>query len=256
MGLAVAACSGGTGLPDASVMDAQPSTGRFTVAWTLADGARTLTCDDVGGQVLSVAVTGPAIGGGYAEAFSCANGVGTSKALPAGVYDLAFELVGKSGSLATPAGQRVTIAAGGTVTAAPLSIALAANGKLDSKLVAGGAAANCAGASAIAALSIVLEKGGACVPATFTIAAAGGRPGGVYASTCATPASTTVCVERDQAITTSVGSGAYTIKVVGALAGGAPCWVANQLADIPPLGRTLTMDIGLAYQKGMVVGCP
>lgn len=250
----VASCSGGVGLPDAGVPDAPAASGRFTVAWTLADGARVLTCEDVGAQLLTVTVTGPAIGGGYAEAFTCANGVGTSKELPVGVVDLTFELVGRSGSLSTPPAQRLTIPRDGTVTAAPLALQLQAQGGLNARLVAG-PTSNCAVAGAnLTALSLVLEKGGACVPATFAIAAAGGRPASTYVSTCAVPAPTTVCVERDQAVTTTVGSGSYVVRVRG-FQGAAPCWIADQLADIPPLQRTLTVDIGLADQKGSV-GCP
>lgn len=249
-----ASCSSGTGLPDAGAQDAAPATGRFSVTWTLQDGDRALTCADVGGTLLTVEVTGPEVSIGYVEAFTCAAGEGQSKALPPGVYDLAFELVGKSGTLATPASQRITVTGNGVVAATPLAMSLAATGTLSTKLVAG-AVANCAANGAnIGAMSIVLEKNGSCVPATFTIAAAGGRPGGVYTSTCAINPPTTACIERDQTVTTTVGSGAYTVKVRG-LVGTSPCWLAAQLADIPPLARTLMADIGLAYQQG-AVGCP
>lgn len=250
----VVACSSGTGLPDAGAPDAAPSTGRFSVAWTLQDGARALTCADVGGTLLSVEVTGPEVSIGYVEAFTCSAGEGTSKALPPGVYDLAFELVGKSGTLARPTSQRVTVTSNGVVAAAPLIVPLVASGTLSAKLVAG-PVANCAANGAnLSAISIILEKNGACVPATFTISAAGGRPGGTYTSTCAVVTPTTGCIERDQTVTTTVGSGAYTVKVRGLVAAN-PCWLAAQLADIPPLARTLMADIGLGYQQG-TTGCP
>lgn len=249
-----ASCSSGTGLPDAGAPDAAPATGRFSVAWTMQDGGRALTCADVGGTLLTVEVTGPEVSIGYVEAFTCSAGTGTSKALPPGVYDLAFELVGKSGTLARPASQRVTVTGNGVVEAAPLAMTLAATGTLSTRLVAG-AVANCAANGAnLSAMSIVLEKDGVCVPATFTIAAAGGRPGGTYTSTCAIVTPTTACIERDQTVTTTVASGAYTVKVRG-LVGASPCWLAAQLADIPPLARTLMADIGLAYQMG-TTGCP
>lgn len=247
-------CSSGTGLPDAGAPDAAPPTGRFSVAWTLRDGDRVLTCADVGATLLTVEVTGPDVSIGYVEAFTCGIGEGTSKALPPGVYDLAFELVGKSGTLSTPASQRVTITRNGVIAAAPLAISLAATGTLNARLLAG-AVSNCAANGAnLSAMSIVLEKNGTCVPATFTIAAAGGRPGGTYTSTCAVTTPTTGCIERDQAVTTTVGSGTYTVRVRG-LVGANPCWSAAQLADLPPLGRTLMADIGLTYLQG-TTGCP
>ncbi len=240
-------CSGGTGLPDAAPSDGPPATGRFSVSWTIADGERVLTCEDVGALVMTVQVTSPSLGGGFVEAFSCGQGTSTSKFLPTGVYDLAFELVGRSGSLGTLPFQRVMVTEDNTVAAEPLRFPIKAQGAIDGRLIAGGAK-NCEGAAAITAMSLVLEKGGACVPTTFDIAAGGTLPASTYTSTCAQPTPTTVCIERDQKITATVGSGSYVVRVRGAV-GAAPCWSADQLADVPPADRTLRVDVGLTYLK-------
>lgn len=255
IGAAALGCSGGSGLPDAAVADAPPPTGRFSVGWTIADGERVLTCDEVGALVMSVEVTSPSLGAGYVEAFTCGTGTGTSRFLPVGVYDLAFELVGRSGSLGILPDQRVVVTEDDVVPAAALRYPVKAQGQVDGRLFAG-ATANCAatGGAQITALSLVMERqGGACVPTTFAIGAGATNPATTYTSTCAATPPTAPCIERDQAITATVGSGSYVVRVRGAV-GAAPCWSADQLADVPPAERTLRVDVGLTYFKGP--GCP
>lgn len=252
--LMFAACSGGSGFPDAGV-DTPPATGRFSVDWTLADGDRALTCSEVGAIIMSVTATSPDLGGGYVEAFSCGAGTGISRALPVGRYDLLFEMKGRSGSLGALPFQQVVISTD-SVTAAPAQrFPIKAEGKVDARLFAGDTA-NCTPTGKITAMSLVLERqNGPCVPATFTIGAGATAPATMYTSTCP-PAAPTLgpCIERDQAITTTVGSGGYVIRVRGN-EGAAQCWIADQLEDVPPSERTLRVDVGLTYLKGLP-GCP
>lgn len=261
--LALAACSGGSGFPDAGETDAPPPTGKFSVAWTIADGARMLTCDEVGGLVVSIEVTSPALGGGFVEAFTCGLGTNESRAVPVGLYDLSFELVGRSGSLGTLPVQRVMVSADSVTPVAPLHFPVRAQGLVDARLVAG-ATSNCAVApngADIATMTLQLERqGGACVPTTFTIGAGATRPAFTYDSTCATPAPTAVCIERDQPITATVASGTYVVRARGVVGLGpvpppAQCWTADQLVDVPPEQRTLRVDVGMTYLKG-ASGCP
>jgi hypothetical protein len=256
MGASVLGCSGGSGLPDAAVADAPPPTGRFSVGWTIADGDRVLSCDDVGALVMSVEVTSPSLGAGYVEAFTCGTGTGTSRFLPVGVYDLAFELIGRSGTLGIRPDQRLVVTEDDVVPAVALRYPVNAQGRVDGRLLAG-ATANCsaAGGAQITAMSLVMERqGGACVPTAFTIGAGATNPATTYMSTCAPTPPTTLCIERDQAITATIGSGPYVVRVRGAV-GAAPCWSADQLADVPPVDRTLRVDVGLTYLKG-TPGCP
>jgi hypothetical protein len=261
LAIAVAGCSGGSGFPDAGEMDAPPPTGKFSVTWTIADGAQPLTCDEVGGLVVSIEVTSPAIGGGFVEAFTCGLGTNLSRAVPVGVYDLNFELVGRSGTLGTLPSQRVMVSADSVTPVTALLFPVRAQGLVDSRLFAG-ATANCATPGAdIAAMTIVLERqGGACVPTTFTIGANATRAAFTYDSSCTTPPPAAVCIERDQAITATVASGTYVVRVRGIVGIGpvpppAQCWSADQLVDVPPEQRTLRVDIGLTDLKG-ASGCP
>jgi hypothetical protein len=253
LALGLAGCSGGSGFPDAPVVE-PPATGRFSVDWTIADGDRVLPCAEVGGVLVSVIATSPDQGGGYVEAFSCGAGTGISRALPVGRYDLSFELKGRSGALVGLPFQQVTITADSVTPAPPQRFPVRAEGMIDARLVAG-ATANCvAGGGKITAMSLVLERqGGACVPAAFTIATATGPV--VYNSTCP-PAAPAVgpCIERNQAVSATLGSGGYVIRVRGD-EGAAQCWIADQLEDVPPQQRTVRVDIGLTYLKG-IAGCP
>lgn len=261
LAIAVAACSGGSGFPDAGEMDAPPPKGKFSVAWAIADEGRALTCDEVGGLVVSIEVTSPAIGGGFVEAFTCGLGTNQSRDLPVGLYDLNFELVGRSGSLGILPSQRVMVSPDAVTTVPALLFPVRAQGLVDSRLFAGDTA-NCAtpGAS-ISAMSLVLERqGGACVPTTFTIGANATRAAFTYESTCATPPPAAACIERDQAITATVASGTYVVRARGVVGIGpvpppAQCWSADQLVDVPPEQRTIRVDVGLTYLKG-AAGCP
>lgn len=244
-------------------MDAPPPSGKFSVSWTIADEARTVSCDEVGALVVSIEITSPALGGGFVEAFTCGPGINSSRSLPVGLYDLNFELVGRSGSLGTLPSQRLMVSADAVTEAQPLRFPVKAEGLLDTRMVAG-ATANCAagaGGANLAAISLLLERqGGACVPTTFVIGPGAGRPGFNYDSACPTPAPTAVCVERDQAITATTGSGSYVLRARGIVGLGpipapARCWSADQLIDVPPEQRTLRVDVGMTYLKG-TPGCP
>jgi hypothetical protein len=249
-------CSGGSGLPDAGPPDAPADAGRFSISWTIADGTRTLRCDDVGALLVTVEVTGPDIAGGVVEAFSCAAGTGTSRILAPGVYNLSFELIGRGGlSLGELSSQQIVVPGAGVVPAQPLAFPVSASGLIDARLVAG-ADMNCTAIGAnLSAMTVVLERqGGACVPTTFQISAGAAQPASTYVSTCGPTPAVSPCIERDQAVTASVNSGAYVVRVRG-LIGAATCWFADLLADVPPQRRTLRIDVALASLKG-TPGCP
>ncbi len=247
-----AACSGGSGFPDAAV-EQPPQLGRFSVSWTIADGERALTCNEVGALVISTSATSADFGNGYSDAFTCGSGTAVSRALRAGLYDISFELKAPGGSLGTVMATGVRITADAVTTTPPLRFPVTARGSIESRLIAGVATSNCGPAGAnISAMSLVLEKGGVCVPATFTIGAGATAPAATYDSTCATPPPAP-CIERDQAVTATVGSGSYVLRLRGNV-GTAPCWAADQLVDVPAAERLLRVDVGLAYLTG--ANCP
>lgn len=90
------------------------------VSWTLVANAQTVTCAQVGALVVAVEVTSPTAGSGFVEAFTCANGMGTSRTVKPGTYDLAFELLGDAGSLGTLPTQRLMLRAKEVAVATPL----------------------------------------------------------------------------------------------------------------------------------------
>ena len=97
-----AACGSGGGFPDARAIDAPPPTGTFTLDWSVSDAnGQAITCDQVGGQTVTVLAHNRAFEGGETEPFICSTLMGQSPGLAPGIYDFMFELDAASGRLAS-----------------------------------------------------------------------------------------------------------------------------------------------------------
>lgn len=256
--LAASACGGGGGFPDAQVHDTAPPKAAFSVTWSVTDAqGAALPCDQIGAQTVTVLAHNRAYDGGFPEVFSCATGSGTSEALPAGIYDLQFELVGPGGMLATaPQQVGVVIPAGTTTPLMPLTFSVDATGALALQLSSGATGGNCAATSAMGAgitgttITLVRDRDGACEPLALQISAGASGTAGTYMIDCTTPVQTG-CLNADQTLSAAgVPSDAYTIHVTG-LVGPAPgtaCWLNNDTLQVPAAGNTLTSTLHLAHQ--------
>jgi hypothetical protein len=258
-----AACGSGGGFPDAREIDAPPPRGTFTLDWALSDtSSNNITCDEVGGQSVTVLAHNQAFEGAQTEVFVCSTLMGQSPGLEPGTYDFAFELDAASGVLATAPGQHnIQIASGQNTRLAPLAFSLQATGDLALHLSTGRAGGNCGLVSAngggITATQITLTHNSnlACEPLTLTIGAGATShlPGGTYTINCAAPTDGP-CIETDQAITaTGVHSDGYTIHIKGKQAA-ALCWTNNDSLMVPPLGATLTRTLNLGFASN-TSGC-
>jgi hypothetical protein len=103
-------------------------------------------------------------------------------------------------------------------------------------LAASGVAGNCAaapGGAGLDALTLRLRNtAGACVPATFAIAAGAALPASTYADDCGTP-TPAACVDADQDIAVAgIASGRYRLSAEGFVDGTA-CWVTSPTVRVP-----------------------
>jgi hypothetical protein len=92
--------------------------------WTLRNNAGVVSCVDAGATLLVVRVTSPDLGSGFQEAFTCGPGMGLSRKVSPGTYDLEFELSGPRGALGTSPRQRLIVTKDAVVAATPLVIML------------------------------------------------------------------------------------------------------------------------------------
>jgi hypothetical protein len=254
--LALASCGGGGGFPDAPGIDASP-TGTFSSTWSVIDTAnQPLACERIAGLTMTVLAHNKAFEGGSTQIFSCATGMGTSQAMIAGIYDLAFQLSGTFGLLDTAVPQDgVVIEAGANTVLSPVTFQVEATGALSFQLASGMTGGNCELGAGIDAMTITMTRNsdGACAPLALDIGAGATKPASQYTINCTTPADGP-CIEADQVISaTGVDSDAYTIRVRGKIATKA-CWVNNDSIQVPPLGKTLMRTLNLAKDT-QVPGC-
>jgi hypothetical protein len=239
--LLAGACGSNEGPPDARVIDGPPPGGTFSLQWTLHEGASALACDDVGAKLVAVTIKNEDAGFGTVETFSCSSTSGTSAPLAPGLYTFAVELDDASGGPLGPVQtfMHVEIKSSQDSPLGTLDFPVVARGGLSIKHAAQGKSANCtAGGANIDATTLALKgAGGACVPATFAIAAGSTRPAATYVSDCNTlPAGP--CIEQDQTITvTGLRSGTVELNVSGLVAGQA-CWGGGYTLTVPAMDKT------------------
>ena len=256
---ALVGCGGGGGFPDASGPDAPPPGGTLSLSWAVTNTAsQPITCDQIGGQTVTLLLRKRGIIGGQTEVFGCMGGSGTTPPVPPGIYDIDFELGGLTGLLArAPSQMGLTVISGENTPLAPISFAVDAIGGLDLHLNSNLAGGNCgpigAMGAGITAMTITLNyTGGACLPVTFTIGAGATTPPGSYTVNCASPM-IAPCIENDQRITaTNVPSGGYVIHVRGKI-GATDCWTNDNGLQVPPLGMNLQRTLSLVKQP--LPGC-
>ena len=237
------ACGGGGGFPDAGPTGDAARGGTLSLGWSLvkmADGTP-ISCDQVGALTVTLVLRNRAMQGGFTEVFSCNTRMGTTPAVPAGTYDVNFELSGVNGLISTSAEQRgLVVTAGNTTALAPVTFTVNAIGALDLRIDALDAGGNCGGGAGITDVTITLNhaSGGACEPVTLSI---GGAP---YTINCNAPQSVG-CIEKTTAITaTNVPTDNYVIHIRGSAPG--KCFVNDDSLRVPPNAMTLTRTLSLA----------
>lgn len=255
--LALVACGGGGGFPDARPDLPAGPTGTFAVSWSVTDqNNQPISCERVAAQTMTVLTHDLAVEGGLTEPFSCSTGMGKSQGLEPGTYEMDFELAGTFGTVATGTKQApVEIAANAETQLAPVVFQVEALGSVALK-VSAGSAGNCGAAGAgIDQMSITLthNSDGTCEPVTFTITDGMTQPGGTYTVSCATPV-LRGCIETDQTITAmNIPSDSYTITIRGLITG-KQCWLNMDSIQIPPLNKLLIRTLNLAQQT-QTPGC-
>ena len=213
-----------------------------------------ISCDSIGGSSVNVTAHGLDVLGGTSDAFTCSALTGTSAPLPIGNYDIAVELDGLIGTLATGPDQPAVVIATDTNTPLPpVQFVVDATGGLKLNISSGKAGGNCAaapGGAGITSTSITLvNSAGACVPVTFNVA--GGSP---YTVNCVGAPTAGPCIENNQQVSVAgIPSGNYTIHVAGSV-GATACYLNNDGLPVPPLGHDLTRTLNLAFQTG-TPGC-
>ncbi|MEO8845726.1 MAG: hypothetical protein ABI591_09615 [Kofleriaceae bacterium] len=248
------ACGSGGGFPDARPIDAAPPKGTFTLDWAVSDAnGNTVTCDQLGANVVSVVTHNRAVDGASTQVFNCSTLMGMSTGLDPGTYDLDFELDGSSVTLATsPSQHGIVIESDQNVRLAPLAFSVVATGAVALNLSTGRAGGNCAmapGGGGITTQQITLTRNSdlACNPLVLTIGTGAGHPTPTtYTINCTTPMDAP-CIENDQSLTaTGVAADSYTIHIA-AKQGAVTCWNNNDSIVVPPLGATLTRQLNLGF---------
>jgi len=251
-------CGDGGGFPDAPEIDAPPTPGSFSLAWSVTDtGGGTIPCGQIGAQAVTALVRNRAMQGGATEVFTCSTLAGMSQALVPGIYDISFELTGVGGDPVTgviataPQQMGVEIKSGLNTALMPLAFSVNATGGLKLKISGSATADNCASSGqtnlGITTNSITLTRlsDGMCAALTFDVSAGASGTAGTYVVNCTTP-TVAPCFERDQELTvTGIVSGAYAVNV-RAQKTGIECYTNVDQLPVPPLGRELVRTLNLA----------
>ncbi|HEY1817463.1 MAG TPA: hypothetical protein VGG74_34220 [Kofleriaceae bacterium] len=105
--LAIVACGGGGGFPDAPVMMPPQDPGTLALSWTLDDSmGSAVSCGSAGAAGVVVNIIQEGTGAQFGQTFACSLGLGVSGSLPTATYDLMFSLVdGSNAVLATGSAQ-------------------------------------------------------------------------------------------------------------------------------------------------------
>jgi hypothetical protein len=233
--LTVAACGDDSGPPDARGPDAAPAGGTVSLTWTIADEGVELGCAQVGVSTVSLQMIPVDQVFGVTDSFTCAAGSGTSRSVPAGVYDIAVTLGGID--IDALRYNDVTVTAGQDTSLGVAAFEVNAEGGFQFTISAGGQDP-CASAG-IDSMLIALETfDGQCVPVTFQIAAGAAQPASTYTTDCTTP-TPHVCIAQDQQVTVAptVPTGTYRMSITG-IVQGADCWSRTAQFDVPAAGAT------------------
>jgi hypothetical protein len=231
----ISACDQG----EEPVVDAAPPVLRtVSASWKMVDpnGAE-LTCDAVGGRVVTVTFFRPSTGQGFTEVFDCFRKSG-SRALEDGEYSIGFELADGFGTLTTLPSRRYQVT--GDMTLEEATFRIDPVGDLAFTLDTG-LPASCGGTSLITSMTISLfhADGTTCEPATLTI-----DPATPYTVNCAAPPAA-ACIEKDRRITgTRLPAGEYRLLAV-ALQGADTCWVHDQRVQVRAAGLARSLVLPL-----------
>ena len=247
IGAAIAACGSNAGPPDSS------APGTFSATWAMHSGSRAVSCAEISALSVTFTIKDPPFTA--VDSVSCASGMGKTRMLGPGHYDVTVELDGASGPIAPVKDfpNAVLVA----MQDNPLGLVdfqVDATGGLTFTLAATGQTTNCAGGAGIDATTLQVRGAtNACEPATFMIAAGASNPASAYTSDCnSLPAGP--CIEQDQTITvTGINSGTAKI-LVGGDVGGKTCWTANAQESVPAMSAVHDAGaIALGYDH---TACP
>ena len=258
--LALIGCGQDGALVDASTasIDAPPSQGRIALAWTLFDGPTPVSCAAVGASTIRVAaLPDPGV---FAEvdALSCGAGMGETRLLEAGRYDVTVELRAGGAAIGEVRFDDIEIVGGETLDLGAAEFAVTATGTLMFRLGSDTADSLCAntGAGTLGLEGVVLalrDDVAACTATDFTIAAGATLPAGTYSADCV---AAFACIESDQQIVAhGVRAGQRSLDARGWI-GGLPCWWTTVGFSMP--GNDQTADLGVISLEPdtTVAGCP
>ena len=256
--LALPACSDDVGLPDARPAVDAAIPGQIALTWSLSHGGAPQTCASVGATSVSADLIPHGAAFGDVDAWSCASGMGTTRDLEPGLYDLRVSVSG-GGTLDGPVIiTDVMVKPGQVATTPPVMFDVDPTGTLTFKITTP-TMGNCTDLAAmgagITATTIELrDSAGACVPTTFAIAAGATQPAGSYTSTCA--GASYGCIAADQDVTaTAVAAGQHSLVITGAI-GAAPCWKRTSAFAQRAGGLTTTLNPQALAIDPLVPGCP
>lgn len=241
--LGLAACGDDTGPPDARAIDAPPEGGTVSLSWSISDEGAPLTCTQIGSSIVSLAIVPDEQPFGMTDVLPCGPGMGTSRVVPPGLYDVTVTLGGVDVD-----GVRfddVEVVSGGDTPIGDAAFEVNAEGGFTFRISAGGQG-NCTtpaqGGAGITAMQLELATlAGDCVPVTFDIAAGASLPASTYTTDCTTPAPH-ACIAQDQQITVAptVPSGTYRMAITGFVEAAA-CWARLAQFNVPAAGATATL---------------
>ena len=254
-----AACSDDAGIPDArpSIDAAVP--GRLALSWTIGHDGVPLTCSQIEASSVTFEIIQVGAAFGVVDSLGCASGMGTSRDLTPGLYDVRITLDGAGGMLDGPEARRnVKVEPGQEVALEPIAFDVDPHGDLQFRIADAAAGGSCAeagqGGADIATMAIELRDGaGTCVPTTFMIAAGATAPAATYVSDCA--GATHGCIAADQDIRASgVTAGAHALVITGNVAT-APCWKRTTTFRVRSAGLLTTLSPIQLMRDPTVPGC-
>jgi hypothetical protein len=191
------------------------------LTWTISNQGAPLTCAQIAGSSVTVAIVPVGALAGVIDSFSCTSLMGMTRQLPVGDYDLEITLEGSGGTLSGPVRRlAVSVPASSTGVVEAIAFDVDPRGNLSFQITTPAPSDNCAampGGAGITAVRLELrDTGGTCVPTTFMIGAT------AYASDCA--AATTACIAATDTVTAAnIASGQRSMVITG-LVGTDACW--------------------------------
>jgi hypothetical protein len=106
LALAIVACGGGGGFPDAPVKMPPQDPGTVTLSWSLDDSmGSAVSCGSAGATGVVVNIVQEGTAEQFGQTFACSLGLAVSGSLPTATYDVDFSLIDGSTVLATGSAQ-------------------------------------------------------------------------------------------------------------------------------------------------------